>query len=41
MEVFEKARPVPVSRFEHAAYLGREFQRAEHCMLAGAEFVQD
>lgn len=41
VEVFEKASPVPVSRLEHAAYLGREFQKAEHAMLAGVEYTQD
>ena len=31
-----------VSRLEHAAYLGREFQRAEGCLLGGGgAYVQD
>jgi len=25
----------------HANYLGREFQRAEACMMSGDEYVQD
>jgi dihydropteroate synthase len=31
----------PVTMFDHAAYLGREFQRAENCLLSGIEYVQD
>jgi dihydropteroate synthase len=31
----------PVTMFDHAAYLGREFQRAETCLLSGIEYVQD
>jgi dihydropteroate synthase len=31
----------PVSLFDHAAYLGREFQRAEACLVSGAEYIQD
>ncbi|MFZ9269825.1 MAG: DUF4346 domain-containing protein [Prochlorococcaceae cyanobacterium] len=33
--------PHPLSRLDHALYLGRELQRAEHCLLAGLEYVQD
>lgn len=30
-----------LTRFDHAAYLGRELARAEHSLLTGALFVQD
>ena len=31
----------PVSHFNHAAYLGREFQKAEAALLSGSEYIQD
>jgi hypothetical protein len=31
----------PLSRLDHALYLGRELQRAEHCLVAGLAYVQD
>jgi hypothetical protein len=33
--------PHPLSRLDHALYLGRELQRAEHCLLAGEVYIQD
>jgi dihydropteroate synthase len=30
-----------VSRLEHAAYLGRELQKAEHALVNGLPYVQD
>ncbi|GIL81261.1 hypothetical protein Vretimale_1179 [Volvox reticuliferus] len=30
-----------ITRLEHANYLGREFVRAEHALLTGADYVQD
>jgi dihydropteroate synthase len=41
VELFEKVKPCPVTRLDHAAYLGREFQRAERDLLSGQEYVQD
>jgi dihydropteroate synthase len=38
--IFEQAA-CPVTMFDHAAYLGREFQRAEICLVNGAEYIQD
>lgn len=32
---------VPVTRLEHAAYLGRELQRAELALATGGEYIQD
>lgn len=31
----------PVTRLDHAAYLGREFVRAEAALLSGEEYIQD
>lgn len=41
VKLFESPEPCPVTRFDHAAYLGREFQRAEAALVAGTEYVQD
>ncbi|MEJ6586410.1 MAG: DUF4346 domain-containing protein [Synechococcus sp. ChBW.bin.23] len=31
----------PLSRLDHALYLGRELQKAEQCLLEGSTYVQD
>ena len=31
----------PVSRLDHALYLGRELQKAEACLKAGVSYMQD
>ncbi len=41
IEIFEKPKPCLVSRLDHAAYLGREFVRAEEALLGGEEYIQD
>ncbi|MEC9029342.1 MAG: DUF4346 domain-containing protein, partial [Cyanobacteriota bacterium] len=33
--------PYPLSKLDHALYLGRELQRAESCLLSGTPYVQD
>ena len=33
--------PHPVSRLDHALYLGRELQKAEQCLRDGTVYVQD
>jgi hypothetical protein len=40
IEIFEKAH-CPVQRLDHAAYLGREFVRAELALYGDEEYVQD
>jgi hypothetical protein len=40
IDMFEQA-DIPVTRFDHAAYLGREFVRAEIALYSGAEYIQD
>jgi hypothetical protein len=37
----EADRPLPLSKLDHALYLGRELQRAEHCLMAGLDYIQD
>lgn len=41
IEVFEKPQTCCVTRLDHAAYLGREFVRAEQCLFSDKEYVQD
>lgn len=40
--IFEASdRPCPVTMMDHAAYLGREFVRAELALISGQDYVQD
>lgn len=39
--LFESDSPPPISFLGHAAYLGREFVRAEIALVNGTEYVQD
>lgn len=42
MKIFEdKENPCPISYLDHAAYLGREFVRAEIALIQGTEYIQD
>ncbi|EKQ66738.1 hypothetical protein OsccyDRAFT_4531 [Leptolyngbyaceae cyanobacterium JSC-12] len=41
VQLFEQTRPCPVTRLDHASYLGREFQRAEAALLNNQEYIQD
>ncbi len=41
VKVLEQTQPCPVTILNHAAYLGREFVRAEIALLNGQEYVQD
>lgn len=41
VQIFEQSEACPVTMFDHAAYLGREFQRAEVALLSGQTYVQD
>ncbi|WP_250122336.1 DUF4346 domain-containing protein [Chroococcidiopsis sp. CCMEE 29] len=41
IEIFEQTQPSLVTRLDHAAYLGREFVRAEIALVTGQEYVQD
>ncbi|MBD2436028.1 DUF4346 domain-containing protein [Nostoc sp. FACHB-110] len=41
VKIFEQTQPCPVTQLDHAAYLGREFVRAEVALVTGHEYVQD
>lgn len=41
MKITEETQPVPLSRLDHALYLGREFVRAETALISGTEYIQD
>jgi dihydropteroate synthase len=41
VKVIEEFQPCPLTMFDHAAYLGREFTRAEYALLSGEEYIQD
>jgi len=41
VQLFEQTEPCPVTQFNHAAYLGREFIRAEMALVQGGKYVQD
>lgn len=41
MKIFEETQPCPIGYLDHAAYLGREFVRAEMALMTEQEFVQD
>jgi dihydropteroate synthase len=41
VQLFEATQPCVVTLLDHAAYLGREFQRAETALFSGQEYIQD
>jgi len=41
VKIFEQTQPCPVTRLDHAAYLGREFVRAEFALTTNSDYVQD
>lgn len=41
IQIFEAAKPCPITCLDHAAYLGREFVRAEMALLNGEQYIQD
>lgn len=41
IKIFEEADPCLVTMLDHAAYLGREFIRAQIALLNGKKYVQD
>ncbi len=41
VKLFEETKPCPVTMLDHAAYLGREFTRAEIALTSGKPYVQD
>jgi len=41
VQIFEATQSCPLSYLDHAAYLGREFVRAEIALLNGQDYLQD
>jgi dihydropteroate synthase len=41
VKIIEQTQPCPLTMFDHAAYLGREFMRAEYALINGTEYIQD
>ena len=41
VKILEQTEPCPITMLDHAAYLGREFIRAEYALVQGEEYVQD
>ena len=41
IQLTEGDSPHPISRLDHALYLGRELQKAEQCLCNGTVYVQD
>lgn len=41
ISIFEQTQPCLITRLDHAAYLGREFVRAEIALVNEQEYVQD
>ena len=41
IQISEGNGPYPMSRLDHAIYIGRELQRAEQCLISGKKYIQD
>ena len=41
IQISEGLGPFPLSRLDHAIYIGRELQRAEQCLKTGKRYIQD
>lgn len=41
VKIFEQTQPCPITMLDHAAYLGREFVRAENALINKEEYIQD
>ena len=41
IQISEGHGPLPISRLDHAIYIGRELQRAEQCLRNGKQYIQD
>ena len=41
IQISECKPPLPISRLDHAIYIGRELQRAEECLRTGEQYIQD
>ena len=41
IQLTEGDGPSPISKLDHALYLGRELQKAEACIIKGEKYIQD
>ena len=41
IQLTEGTAPFPISKLDHALYLGRELQKAEDCLINGKPYIQD
>jgi len=41
VKVVEEPQPCPITMLDHAAYLGREFTKAEFALINNTEYIQD
>jgi len=41
IQISEGNSQYPISRLDHAIYIGRELQRAEQCLKTGEQYIQD
>ncbi len=41
IQLTEGPEPSPLSKLDHALYIGRELQRAEQCLRSGKKYIQD
>ncbi|MEM8831420.1 MAG: DUF4346 domain-containing protein [Cyanobacteria bacterium P01_G01_bin.19] len=41
IKVIEEPQPCPITMLDHAAYLGREFTKAEYALINNLEYIQD
>ena len=41
IQISEGHSQFPISRLDHAIYIGRELQRAEQCLKTGEKYIQD
>ena len=41
IQLTEGKSPCPISRLDHALYIGRELQKAEHCLINKLPYIQD
>tara|TARA_B100000700_G_C14451189_1_gene581700 strand:+ start:191 stop:592 length:402 start_codon:yes stop_codon:yes gene_type:complete len=41
IKITENSKQIPISKFDHALYLGRELQKAENCMILDSPYIQD
>ena len=41
IKLTEGKEPFPISKLDHALYLGRELQKAEFCLINGKPYIQD